>query len=52
MGNRKAMFTLLFDAASYALLKFADDEKHLAAQPGIIAVLHTPLSGAGCGDSS
>jgi len=41
MGNRKAMFTLLFDAASYALLKFAGDEKYLGAQPGIIAVLHT-----------
>ena len=41
MGNRKAMFNLLFDAASYALLKFASDEKYLAAQPGIIAVLHT-----------
>ncbi len=41
MGNRKAMFTLLFDAASYTLLKFAKDEKYLAAQPGIIAVLHT-----------
>jgi hypothetical protein len=41
MGNRKAMFTLLFDAASYTLLKFAKDEKHLGAQPGIIAVLHT-----------
>lgn len=41
MGNRKAMFTLLFDAASYTLLKFANDKKYLAAQPGIIAVLHT-----------
>jgi len=41
MGNRKEMFTLLFDAASYALLKFAKDEKYLGAQPGIIAVLHT-----------
>lgn len=41
MGNRKAMFDLLFDAASYTLLKFAADEKYLAAQPGIIAVLHT-----------
>ncbi len=41
MGNRKAMFTLLFDAASYTLLKFAADEKYLGAQPGIIAVLHT-----------
>ncbi|MEJ7683646.1 MAG: transposase [Segetibacter sp.] len=35
------MFTLLFNAASYTLLKFAKDEKYLAAQPGIIAVLHT-----------
>ena len=41
MGNRKAMFTLLFDATSYTLQKFANDEKYLAAQPGIIAVLHT-----------
>jgi hypothetical protein len=41
MGNRKAMFTLLFDAASYTLLKFASNDKYLAAQPGIIAVLHT-----------
>lgn len=41
MGNRRAMFTLLFDAASYALLQFAGDEKYLGAQPGIIAVLHT-----------
>ena len=46
MGNRKAMFKLLFDAASYALLKFAKDEKYLGAQPGIIAVLHTCLSRA------
>ncbi|MEJ7683366.1 MAG: transposase [Segetibacter sp.] len=35
------MFNLLFDAASYALLKFSGDEKYLDAQPGIIAVLHT-----------
>jgi len=41
MGNRKAMFDLLFNAASYTLLKFAADEKYLAAQPGIIMVLHT-----------
>jgi hypothetical protein len=41
MGNRQAMFALLFDAASYALLKFARDKKYLDAQPGIIAVLHT-----------
>lgn len=41
MGNRKAIFDLLFDAVSYTLLKFAGDDKHLGAQPGIIAVLHT-----------
>ena len=41
MGNRKAMFTLLFDAASYTLLKFAKDTQYPGAQPGIIAVLHT-----------
>ncbi len=41
LGNRVAMFNLLFDAASYTLLKFAKDEKYLDAQPGIIAVLHT-----------
>jgi hypothetical protein len=41
MGNRTAMFNLLFDAASYTLLQFASNERYLAAQPGIIAVLHT-----------
>jgi hypothetical protein len=41
MGNRSAMFTLLFDAASYALMQFAKNEQYLGAQPGIIAVLHT-----------
>ena len=41
MSNRKAMFTLLFNAASYTLLKFSKDAQYLDAQPGIIAVLHT-----------
>ena len=41
MGNRKAMFNLLFDAAAYTLLKFGRDEKYLGALPGIISVLHT-----------
>lgn len=41
-GNRRELFSLLFDAASYTLLKFAGNEKYLGAQPGIIAVLHTP----------
>lgn len=41
MGNRKQLFDLLFDAASYTLLRFAADEKYIGAKPGIIAVLHT-----------
>lgn len=41
LGNRKAMFDLLFQAASYTLLTFARDEQYLGASPGIIAVLHT-----------
>jgi len=41
LGNRVTMFNLLFDAASYTLIKFAGDEKYLGAQPGIITVLHT-----------
>src|SRR5664279_1882440 len=41
LGNRTAMFKLLFDAASYALLKFGNDDKYLGAQLGIIMVLHT-----------
>ena len=41
LGNRVAMFNLLFDAVSYTLLKFSGDEKYLGAQPGIIAVLHS-----------
>lgn len=41
LGNRVNMFNLLFDAASYTLLKFANDDQYLGAQPGIIAVLHT-----------
>jgi hypothetical protein len=41
MGNRKELFTLLFQACSYTLLTFAKDEQYLGAQPGILAVLHT-----------
>ena len=41
LGNRKAMFDLLFQAASYTLLTFGGDEQYLGATPGIIAVLHT-----------
>jgi hypothetical protein len=41
LGNRKEMFTLLFEAASQTLLQFAGDEKYLGATGGITAVLHT-----------
>lgn len=41
MGNRKAMFDLLFEASSYTLLTLAKDPKWLGATPGIISVLHT-----------
>ena len=41
MGNRKALFKLLFDASAQTLLCFANDEKYLGAKPGIISVLHT-----------
>ena len=41
MGNRKQLFNMLFEAASYTLLKFGVDEQYLGAQPGITAVLHT-----------
>lgn len=41
LGNRKAMFKLLFDASSYTLLKLGSDPKHLGATLGIISVLHT-----------
>jgi Putative transposase/Transposase zinc-binding domain len=41
MGNRKAMFNLLFEASSAVLGIFAKDKKHMGALPGIISVLHT-----------
>ena len=41
LGNRKELFTLLFEAASQTLLQFAADEKYLGAVGGITAVLHT-----------
>lgn len=41
MGNRKALFKLLFDSASYCLLKLCKDPKWLGATPAITAVLHT-----------
>lgn len=41
LGNRKAMFDLLFEASSYTLLKLAGDPTWLGATPGIISILHT-----------
>jgi hypothetical protein len=41
LGNRKELFTLLFEAASQTLLQFGKDEKYLGATGGITAVLHT-----------
>jgi Putative transposase/Transposase zinc-binding domain len=41
LGNRKEMFTLLFEAASQTLLQFGKDEKYLGAACGITVVLHT-----------
>jgi hypothetical protein len=41
MGNRKAIFKLLFDAASQTLLQFAGDPKYLGGKCSITAVLHT-----------
>lgn len=39
--NQRAMYSLLFSAASQTLLELCADEKHLGATPGITAVLHT-----------
>lgn len=41
MGNRKALFTLLFDSAKDTLLTFGKDKKYLGGVPGITTVLHT-----------
>ena len=41
LGNRTALFKLLFDAASQTLLQFAKDPKYLGAKCSITAVLHT-----------
>jgi hypothetical protein len=41
LGNRKAMYSLLFDAASATLLQLAADPQWLGASCGITAILHT-----------
>ena len=39
--NKKALFTLLFEASGAALLEVAANPKHLGAQIGFLSVLHT-----------
>jgi hypothetical protein len=41
LGNKEVVYKILFDAASKTLLQLARDPKHLGAQIGITAVLHT-----------
>ena len=41
LGNRKELFTLLFDSASQTLLQFAQDAKYLGATCSITSILHT-----------
>ena len=41
LGNRKEMFTLLFQSASATLLQFGGDPQYLGAVCGITSVLHT-----------
>jgi hypothetical protein len=41
LRNKEHVYKILFDAASATLLQIAEDPKHLGAQVGITAVLHT-----------
>ena len=41
MGNRKAIFNLLFEASTYTLRTLGLDPKYLGGTPGIISILHT-----------
>lgn len=41
LGNRKAMFNLLFESASVTLLQLGSDPQHLGATIGITSILHT-----------
>lgn len=41
LGNRRALFKLLFDSASQTLLQFARDPKYLGGKCSITAILHT-----------
>jgi hypothetical protein len=50
--NKRAVYAILFQATAEALRTVAADSRHLGAEIGAIAVLHTPGSspGAGSGD--
>ena len=55
LGNRKAMFKLLFDASSKTLLQLASDRQWLGGKCSITSVLHIPIRyaiGTGYGGSS
>jgi len=41
LGNKRLIFGLLFKAAASTLRRIAEDPKHLGAQLGVTAVLHT-----------
>lgn len=41
LANKKEMYSLLFRAASQTLLELACDTRHLGADIGLVAVLHT-----------
>lgn len=41
LANKKAMYGLLFKAASQTILELAKDTRHLGADTGLITVLHT-----------
>ena len=41
MGNRIALFNLLFEASHHTINTLAADKKWLGAKPGIVSILHT-----------
>src|SRR5665647_262707 len=41
MGNRVALFNLLFDAGLHTINKLSAEKKWLGAKPGIVSILHT-----------
>lgn len=41
MGNRKALFNLLFDAAHHTLNTLGQDARYIGGKPGIVSILHT-----------